>query len=60
MNETVMANNPADKLCPIIMAGWASAGAMLIENCVSCRGPRCAWYDQTAERCAVLSMARNK
>mgnify|MGYP001852774569 FL=1 len=25
-----------------------------------CDGPRCAWYDQTAERCAVLSMARNK
>ena len=25
-----------------------------------CDGHRCAWYDQTAERCAVLSMARNK
>ena len=25
-----------------------------------CDGPRCAWYDQTAERCAVLSIARNK
>lgn len=25
-----------------------------------CHGPRCAWYDQTAERCAVLSLARNK
>ena len=25
-----------------------------------CDGPDCAWYDQTAERCAVLSMARNK
>ena len=25
-----------------------------------CDGPRCAWYDQTAERCAVLSLARNK
>lgn len=25
-----------------------------------CDGPRCAWYDQTAERCAVLSLSRNK
>ena len=25
-----------------------------------CDGHRCAWYDQTAERCAVLSLARNK
>lgn len=25
-----------------------------------CDGPNCAWYDQTAERCAVLSIARNK
>ena len=25
-----------------------------------CDGPRCAWYDQTADRCAVLSIARNK
>ena len=25
-----------------------------------CDGHCCAWYDQTAERCAVLSIARNK
>ena len=25
-----------------------------------CDGHRCAWYDQTADRCAVLSLARNK
>ena len=25
-----------------------------------CDGHRCAWYDQTAERCAVLSIARDK
>lgn len=60
MNETTMPNNPADKLCPVIMAGWAAAGAVLIEQCVTCRGIRCAWYDQTTERCAVLSLARNK
>lgn len=25
-----------------------------------CDGSRCAWYDQTTDRCAVLSIARNK
>ena len=25
-----------------------------------CDGSRCAWYDQATERCAVLSIARNK
>ena len=25
-----------------------------------CDGPRCAWYDQTTDRCAALSIARNK
>ena len=26
----------------------------------NCTRYACAWYDQTAERCAVLSIARNK
>lgn len=25
-----------------------------------CDGPRCAWWDAGKERCAVLSLARNK
>lgn len=25
-----------------------------------CDGPRCAWWDADKERCAVLSIARNK
>ena len=25
-----------------------------------CDGPRCAWYDAGKERCAVLSLARDK
>lgn len=25
-----------------------------------CDGPRCAWWDAMAERCAVPSLARNK
>ena len=29
-------------------------------NGTNCTKYACAWYDQTAERCAVLSIARNK
>lgn len=29
-------------------------------NGANCTKYACAWYDQTAERCAVLSLARNK
>lgn len=48
------------KLCPILSAGLVIAGhARADEHLAKC-GPRCAWYDQTAERCAVLSLARNK
>ena len=41
------------KLCPIKQGMGA--------DCLrKCDGPRCAWYDQTAGRCAVLSLAREK
>ena len=48
------------KMCPIfatclVIAGHTQADAHLAEC-----GANCAWYDQTAERCAVLSIARNK
>ena len=53
------------KLCPLLAAGYISAPVRPdkpqdMERALKCHGPRCAWYDQTAERCAVLSIARNK
>ena len=41
------------KLCPLKQG-------IGIDHWRECDGPRCAWYDKTAERCAVLSLARNK
>lgn len=60
MNETT-----DYKFCPILVAAWLSVplrpeSAETMQEGVKCHGPRCAWYDQTAERCAVLSIARNK
>ena len=40
------------KLCPLKQVGS--------EAICSCDGPRCAWWDADKERCAVLSLARNK
>lgn len=51
------------RLCPILQVAVSirlAAGSVSMEEAVFCDGPRCAWYDQTAERCAVLSIARNK
>ena len=48
------------KLCPIFSAGLVIAGHTRADEHLAKCGPRCAWYDQTAERCAVLSIARNK
>ena len=51
------------RLCPILQVAVSirlAAGSVPMEEAVFCDGPRCAWYDQTAERCAVLSIARNK
>ena len=67
--EATMPENPAEasdyKLCPLLAAGYISAPVRPdkpqdMERALKCHGPRCAWYDQTSERCAVLSMARNK
>lgn len=71
--QTTIAENPSatidydslTKLCPLMMAcAWIplvhDIGAEDARPLVCCSGPRCAWYDQTAERCAVLSIARNK
>lgn len=53
------------RLCPLMVASaWMplvdKLGADDARLLVRCHGPRCAWYDQTAERCAVLSIAHNK
>ena len=48
------------KLCPIFSAGLVIAGHTRADEHLAKCGSRCAWYDQTSERCAVLSIARNK
>ena len=53
------------RLCPLMLSGaWVGLvdrlGADDARPMIYCHGPRCAWYDQTAGRCAVLSIARNK
>lgn len=52
------------------LTGLASGGAiriraddepLLVEHTGGrCDGPRCSWWDADKERCAVLSLARNR
>lgn len=71
--QTTMDENPSatidynslTKLCPLMMAcAWIplvhDIGAEDARPLVCCSGPRCAWWDADKERCAVLSLARNK
>ena len=61
--QTTMAENPSatidydgltrGKLCPLKQGIGMDAFR-------GCDGPRCAWWDADKERCAVLSIARNK
>ena len=46
-----MGNDYSEKMCPLRGSREASA---------VCIGSRCAWWDADKERCAVLSLARNK
>ena len=54
------------RLCPlmdlarVVAIGASNGRANVCLDIVKCKGGSCAWYDQTAERCAVLSLARNK
>lgn len=54
------------RLCPlmdlarVVAIGASNGRANVCLDIVKCKGGSCAWYDQTAERCAVLSIARNK
>ena len=71
--QTTMAENPSGtidydsltKLCPLMMAcAWVhlvhDAGAEDARPLVCCSGSRCAWYDASKERCAVLTIARGR
>ena len=52
------------KVCPLrVSAGFVAQGASwglatLPDGWPDCLGPACAWYDQAAERCALLTIAR--
>lgn len=53
------------RLCPLKLHALLSTpeavmGTSDYRGGVKCNGNICAWYDQTAGRCAVLSIARSK
>ena len=62
MNETL----EDQRLCPLmdlarVVAVGASKGrASVTVEAIQCKGGSCAWWDADKERCAVLSIARNK
>ena len=53
-----------ERFCPMLMkAVIDGAPLQRLEFAVrasTCKGSRCAWWDADKERCAVLSLARNK
>lgn len=67
--QTTIAENPSAtidyKACPLLLLTWLSLpinpkkkDKMLRD--IECARKFCAWWDADKERCAVLSMARNK
>ena len=53
------------KFCPIIISGYLAASIKPnagpeLAGAIKGRGPRCSWWDAGKNRCAVLSLARNK
>lgn len=67
--QTTMAENPSGtidyKACPLLLLTWLSLpinpkkkDKMLRD--IECARKFCAWWDADKERCAVLSLARNK
>lgn len=53
------------RLCPLMLHALLSTPEAVLGTSdyragVKCSGNICAWYDQMAGRCAVLSLARNK
>ena len=61
-----MTNNYEGKLCPIRMALMETgkndvlASEKFVLKRIECVGRFCAWWYADKERCAVLSLARNK
>ncbi len=50
----------ADKICPLMSKYiWDNHPRSSYNGIreVDCRGVRCAWYDSTHERCAILQIA---
>lgn len=54
------------RLCPLmdlarVVAVGASKGrASVTVKAIQCKGGSCSWWDAEKERCAVLSISRNK
>lgn len=52
------------KACPVLAAagviaqGASQGRAQLPDRWNACIGPVCAWYDASAGRCALLTLAR--
>ena len=56
----------SQRLCPlmdlarVIAVGASKGRASVTVGAIQCKGSSCAWWDADKERCAVLSIARNK
>ena len=51
--------------CPLIVAGFVSTpmrpdGPEKVRAGVMCHGPRCAWWDDPRQECAILSAAKGR
>lgn len=64
--EATTMNEVTDyKFCPLLVSAWLSMplrpeSMETMQEGVKCHGPRCAWYDASKERCAVLTIARGR
>ena len=62
MNEIM----EGQRLCPLmdlarVVAVGASKGSISATlEAIRCKGGSCSWWDADKDRCAVLSLARNK
>ena len=47
-------------LARVVAVGASKGRASVTVEAIQCKGGSCAWWDADKERCAVLSIARNK